>query len=55
MHLVCSFVFAGLLSGQSFRFRNYGPGDNLPSNMIYTINGAGTVISDWNHTGYLKV
>ena len=36
--LVCSFVFAGLLSGQSFRFRNYGPGDNLPSNVIYTIN-----------------
>lgn len=36
--LVFSFLFAGLLSGQSFRFKNYGPGENLPSNVIYSIN-----------------
>src|SRR5512139_2144986 len=36
--IVCLFLFAEVASGQAYRFRNYGRENNLPSEVIYTIN-----------------
>lgn len=36
--LLSIFIFSGLLTGQSYQFRNYGPENKLPSKVIYTIN-----------------
>ena len=36
--IACLFLFAEVASGQAYRFRHYGTENNLPSNVIYTIN-----------------
>jgi len=36
--IACLFLFAEVASGQAYRFRNYGTENNLPSEVIYTIN-----------------
>ncbi len=36
--MACLFLFAEVASGQAYRFRNYGTENNLPSEVIYTIN-----------------
>lgn len=36
--IACLFLFAEFASGQAYRFRHYGTENNLPSNVIYTIN-----------------
>ena len=36
--VACLFLFAEVASGQAYRFRNYGRENNLPSEVIYTIN-----------------
>ncbi len=45
--LVCFFILTQVSFGQSYRFRNYGAGNNLPSEVIYTL------IQD--NSGYLWV
>lgn len=34
----CFFLFSAVLSGQSYRFRNYGTKEKLPDNYVFTIN-----------------
>lgn len=36
--LVCLFLSSELSSGQTFRFRNYGTENNLPGEVVYTLN-----------------
>jgi ligand-binding sensor domain-containing protein/serine phosphatase RsbU (regulator of sigma subunit) len=36
--IVCLFLFSEISSGQTYRFRNYGIENNLPSDVIYLIN-----------------
>ena len=36
--LACLFLFAEVSTGQAYRFRQYGKENNLPSEVIYTIN-----------------
>lgn len=36
--IVCILLFSGLLTGQTFQFKNFGAENNLPSKVIYTIN-----------------
>ena len=45
--LVCFFILTQVTFGQSYRFRNYGAVNNLPSEVIYTL------IQD--NSGYLWV
>lgn len=34
----CLFLFSAILNSQTYRFRNYGIENNLPSNVIHTLN-----------------
>jgi len=36
--LVLSIIFSGIISGQSYSFKNYGAESDIPSGFIYTIN-----------------
>ena len=36
--MLCLFLFSGIVAGQSYRFRNYGNENDLPSKVIYTLN-----------------
>ena len=36
----CLFLFSGILTGQTYSFKNYGAESNIPSGFIYSINQA---------------
>lgn len=36
--LLCLMLFAGISNGQAYRFRHYNTDNNLPDNVVYTVN-----------------
>ena len=62
--IACLFLFAEVASGQAYRFRNYGTENNLPSQVIYTLNqdnrgylwvGTTEGLSSFDGFGFYKV
>jgi serine phosphatase RsbU (regulator of sigma subunit)/ligand-binding sensor domain-containing protein len=36
--ILCLFLFSGILKSQTYIFKNYGPDNNIPGGVVYTIN-----------------